>query len=264
MTATMLMRGARDIAREAADWVRVERPVGRVDVQSTKSSPTDVVTALDEGCEALIRRRLAEWRPEDGFIGEEGADVPSASGIEWIVDPIDGTVNFVYGLPAYAISIAARLGADIIVGYVHNIATGEEFGAIKGEGAWLWQGEERIALTGPPPVPLAEMLVATGFNYVAEMRAQQGAAVARLLPHIRDIRRIGSAALDLAALAAGRLDGYVEQGLKPWDLAAGGLLVTEAGLELAGLAGQADERLTMAARPDVAREYFDLVRHCGF
>lgn len=264
MTSAMLLDGARRIGQAAADWVRQHRPSGRVDVHATKTSPTDVVTALDHGCEELIRAELAVWRPHDGFIGEEGEDVAGSSGIDWIVDPIDGTVNFVYGLPAYAVSIAARLGDAVIVGYVQNVATGEEFGAIRTEGAWRWSLGERIRMHGPPLVPVAQMLVATGFNYRSEMREAQGAAVARLLPHIRDIRRSGSAALDLAALADGRLDGYVEQGLKPWDLAAGGLLVTEAGLRLGGLSGPADERLAVASRPEAWEEYFSLVQHCGF
>ncbi len=257
---------AREVGLEAADLVRRRRPAGRVEVAATKSSPTDAVTEIDRAAEQLIRERLLGVRPEDGFIGEEGEDVRGTSGVEWIVDPIDGTVNFVYGIPVYAVSIAARVGIaerEASIGYVVNIATGAEYGALAGGGAWRWRDEEREPLHGPPPVPLAQALIGTGFSYDSRTREQQAAAIARLLPRVRDIRRSGSAALDLVAVAAGELDAYVEQGLKPWDLAAGGLIAREAGLVVSGLDEPAGERLTMAARPDIWTEYSGLVRACG-
>ena len=171
--------------------MRRSRPTGRVDVAATKSSPTDDVTEIDRACEELIRTRILTSRPDDGFVGEEGHDVPGTSGVEWIVDPIDGTVNFVYGIPAYAVSIAAAVEATVVAGYVVNVASGEEWAAVRGEGAWRLDGDERHRLVAPDPPALAHLLVGTGFHYVPEIRATQAAAVARLLPQVRDIRRIG-------------------------------------------------------------------------
>lgn len=259
-----LLALAREVGREAADFVQRSRPAGRVDVAATKSSPTDDVTEIDHASEELIRSRILTSRPDDGFVGEEGHDVPGTSGVEWIVDPIDGTVNFVYGIPAYAVSIAAAMDGTVVAGYVVNVVSGEEWAAVRGEGAWQLDGDRRRRLIAPDPPVLAHALVGTGFHYVPEIRAKQAAAVARLLPQVRDIRRTGSAALNLCELAAGRLDVFVEQGLKPWDLAAGGLVATEAGLVVSGLDGEPDERLVMAAHPAIAEEYFGLVRACEF
>ncbi|MET0819925.1 MAG: inositol monophosphatase family protein [Aeromicrobium sp.] len=264
MSDADLLELAREVGREAAAYVRSARPAGRVDVASTKSSATDVVTEIDEASERLIRERIFAARPGDGFVGEEGDDVVGSTGVDWVVDPIDGTVNFVYGIPAYAVSIAARRDGQVVAGYVVNIASGAEWGAVAGEGSWRYEHDGRRMLTAPAVATLAHALVATGFNYVPEVRAKQAAAMAAFIPQVRDIRRIGSAALDLCALAEGQLDAYVEQGLKPWDLAAGGLVAAEAGIVLSGLAGPPDERLVMAAHPSVAAEYFDLVRACGF
>lgn len=255
---------ARRTGREAAAFVRDSRPPGRVDVAATKSSPTDVVTQIDRSCEELIRRLLIGARPQDGFVGEEGQDVPTQSGVVWVVDPIDGTVNFVYGIACYAVSIAAQVDGESIVGHVINIPSGQEWGAIRGQGAWAFEGEERRRLFATASVSLSHALVATGFNYVPQVRSKQAAAMARFLPMIRDIRRTGSAALDLCALAEGHVDAYVEEGLKAWDLAAGGLIATEAGLVVGGLEGPPDERMVIAAHPAVAEEYLRAVRACGF
>ena len=253
-----------EVGREASEFVRLSRQVGRVDVAATKSSSTDAVTEIDRASEELIRRRILERRPDDGFVGEEGHDVRGSSGVEWVVDPIDGTVNFVYGIPCYAVSIAASVDGTVAAGYVINIASGEEWEAVRGSGAWLLDGDRQFPLVAPDPPQLALALVGTGFHYQQEVRARQGAAVARLLPQVRDIRRTGSAALNLCELAGGRLDAFVEQGLQPWDRAAAGLVATESGLVLAGLDGEPDERLVMAAHPAVAEEYFGVFRACGF
>ncbi|MCW2824804.1 MAG: inositol monophosphatase [Aeromicrobium sp.] len=255
---------ARAVGLEAAAFVRSARPAGRVDVSSTKSSPTDVVTEIDEACERLVRERILGARPGDGFVGEEGDDVVGTSGVDWVVDPIDGTVNFVYGIPTYAVSIAARRDGEVVAGYVVNIASGAEWGAVAGEGSWRYDGDDRRVLAAPRFDNVAHALVATGFNYVPAIRAKQAAAMATFLPQVRDIRRIGSAALDLCALAEGQYDAYLEEGLKSWDLAAGGLIAREAGLVLSGLDGEPDERLVMAVHPAAAKEYFALVRACGF
>ncbi len=260
----VLLDLARRTALTAAAFVAGRRPDGRVEVAATKSSPTDVVTEVDRASEELIRGLLLAERPGDGFVGEEGDDLVGASGVDWIVDPIDGTVNFVYGIPAYAVSIAAAVDGVVVAGFVVNVATGEQWGAARGHGAWRWVDDEARRLVAPEPTGLHLMLVGTGFSYSRETRAAQAAAVAALLPHVRDVRRIGSAALDLCSLADGRLDAYVEQGLHPWDLAAGGLVAREAGIELRGLDGPPDVRLVMGAHPAVAQEYFDLVATCGF
>lgn len=259
-----LLALARDVGLEAAAFVARSRPTGRVGVAATKSSPTDAVTEIDRASEDLIRRRILARRPDDGIVGEEGDDRRGTSGVDWVVDPIDGTVNFVYGIPYYAVSIAAAIDGVIEAGYVVNVASGEEWAAVRGAGSWLHAGGDRIRLTAPEPPVLEQALVGTGFHYVPEIRAKQAAAVARLLPQVRDIRRTGSAALNLCELAAGRLDAFVEQGLKRWDRAAAGLVATEAGCVVTGLDGEADERLVMAAHPALAKEYFALVRACEF
>ena len=255
---------ARSVGLEAAAFVQDSRPTGRVDVAATKSSPTDVVTEIDRATEDLIRSRILAARPDDGFVGEEGEDLIGASGVDWVVDPIDGTVNFVYGIGAYAVSIAARVDGEVVAGYVVSVPTGESYGAVRGEGSWRYDGEERIVLAAPRPHSVAHALVATGFNYQPDIRAKQAAAMALFIPQVRDIRRIGSAALDLCGLADGKYDAYVEEGLHPWDLAAGGLVAAEAGLVLAGLDGPPDLRMVMAAHPSIAEEYFALIRACGF
>jgi myo-inositol-1(or 4)-monophosphatase len=254
---------ARRVGTDAAENVVRLRPAGRVDVADTKSSATDAVTAIDRASEDFIRARLLDARPDDTIVGEEGEDHAGTSEVSWLVDPIDGTVNFIYGIPAYAVSLAASVGDEVVAGYVVNVVSGESWGAYRGGGSG--QAPSDIPSQGG----LAHALVATGFNYVPDVRAKQGLAVARLLPRVRDIRRFGSAALDLCNLASGRVDAYVEQGLKPWDLAAGVLIAREAGMVVAGFdpdgsVGEPGERLVMAAHPSIAEEFFDLVVACGF
>ena len=197
-----LLTIARRVGLEAAELVRQRRPEGRVPVADVKSSATDPVTEIDRASEELIRRLIAGARPDDGFLGEEGDTVVGTSGIEWVVDPIDGTVNFMYGIPAYAVSIAAREGDQVVAGFVVNVAYGRAWGATHGGGAYRLEGEPRRFVTPAPP-PLSHLLVATGFGYDPQVRAAQGASMAQLLPQVRDIRRIGAAALDLCALAEG-------------------------------------------------------------
>lgn len=253
----------------AAELITELRPPGRVDVASTKSSPTDAVTEIDQASERFIRDALSAERPEDGIIGEEGDDLAGTSGVHWLVDPIDGTVNFVYGIPQYAVSLAAVADGETLAGFVINVVSGERWGAARGVGAWRSFGAERTQLFAVETPSLEHALVATGFNYVPEVRTRQARAVAELMPHVRDIRRFGSAALDLCALASGRFDAYVEQGLQPWDLAAGVLICREAGVAVSGLdqqgaIGEPSERLVMAAPKALAEEFFALVIACGF
>lgn len=275
-----LLTLAVDTARAAAELIRRQRPAGRVKASSTKSSATDAVTVVDVASERLIRARLASARPGDGFLGEESGVVDSTTGITWVVDPIDGTTNFVYGLPAYAVSIAAVRadvlgdqpetgsgGGTVVAGVVLDVVGGEEFTAVRGGGARLRRGpdDELEPLAAVDPGPIEQALVATGFGYDPQRRAAQGAAVAALLPRVRDVRRVGAASLDLCWLAAGRVDAYVEQGLKPWDLAAGGLVAREAGAVVTGLAGEpAGERLVLACAPGLYAAFSRLVLDCGF
>lgn len=262
--AQALLALARRASDVAVELIRQRRPPGRVPVQRTKSSPTDVVTAIDQASERAIRAVLLAERPHDGFVGEEDDSVVGTSGLEWVVDPIDGTVNFVYGIPAYAVSIAARTTTGSIVGLVTNVASGVQWSAIAGQGAWRRDSVDEIRLTVPPPPEISEMLVGTGFGYRRTRREHQAIAVGHLLPQIRDIRRIGAASLDLCAVADGGLDAYVEQGLSPWDYAAGALIAVEAGAVVQGLYGQPDERLVIASHPAAAREFLELVVACGF
>ncbi|MGY1755120.1 inositol monophosphatase family protein [Blastococcus sp. SYSU D01042] len=256
-----LLALAVDTAREAADLVRRGRATAADDV-AVKSSSVDVVTAVDTASEHLIVGRLLGARADDGVLGEEGAERAGTSGVRWVVDPIDGTVNFLYDLPAYAVSIAAVVDGVVRAGVVLNVATGELFTALAGGGAHLSTpaAAQPVRLTGSPATSLEQSLVATGFGYRVEQRRAQGAVVAELLPRVRDIRRHGSAALELCAAAAGRVDAYYEADLKPWDHAAGALVAAEAGMVLAGLPGRPfGEPLVVAAAPGIAAELVDLL-----
>lgn len=252
--ADSLLELAVSIAREAGAMLLAKRPA-RPEVLATKSSPTDVVTELDRAAEELIRARLRHARPYDAILGEEGGETPGR-GVRWVVDPIDGTVNFLYGLPAWAVSIAAEVDGEVVAGVVHNVPLGELYTAVKGGGAWL--GGERLRCnTG---VPLAQALVATGFGYAAERRRIQAEVVAQVLPKVRDIRRGGSCALDLCSVAAGRVDAYYERGTNYWDWAAAGLIATEAGARFAGLHGKpAGSDFTLCAAPGLFEELHDLL-----
>ena len=227
-----------------------------------KSSPVDVVTAVDTACEELIVGRLLAARPDDGVLGEEGSSREGTSGVRWVVDPIDGTVNFLYDFPAYAVSIAAEVDGQVQAGVVVNVATAEVFTATAGGGARLTgpSRPEPELLHGSRPASLEQTLVATGFGYRVEQRRAQGAVVAELLPRVRDIRRAGSAALDLCSAAAGRVDAYYELHLNPWDFAAGALIAAEAGLVVTGLPGRPfAEPMAIAAAPSIAGEFVGLV-----
>ncbi|MGH3400832.1 MAG: inositol monophosphatase family protein [Streptosporangiaceae bacterium] len=235
---------------------------GQVAVMQTKSSPTDVVTEMDTAAEALIRRRILAARPGDAILGEEGGQVGSGAEVRWVVDPLDGTVNYLYGLSDWAVSIAAEVNGQVVAGAVSVPVHRSLFSATAGGGAWLRSGwredPERLACT--TGVTLAKALVGTGFGYAAGRRVVQGQVVAAVLPHIRDIRRAGAAAVDLCSLAAGRLDAFYERGLHEWDFAAGGLIAREAGAVVAGLHGRPpSESMTVAAGPGLFGELHDLL-----
>jgi myo-inositol-1(or 4)-monophosphatase len=233
-----------------------------------KSTATDLVTGVDRAAERWLVEQISRDRPGDAVLGEEGGDRPGTSGVRWVIDPIDGTVNFVLGLPQYAVSVAAQVDGTVLAGAVCNPASGELFHAVRGAGAYLTKldarGRAAVRLTGPRDVGLARAVVGTGFAYDAARRARQADIVARLLPRVADIRRLGAAALDLCAVASARLDGYFEAGLNPWDYAAGALIAAEAGCVLTGLRGAPpSERMTAVAGAGLAPELFDVLEELG-
>ena len=249
-----LLTTARTIALRAGELARLRRSEG-VAVAASKSSPVDIVTEADRETEALIRGLLADERPGDGFFGEESGAERGSTGLTWIVDPIDGTVNFLYGIPHYAVSIAVVEGEPdpqtwtALAGCVVNPASGEVYTATAGGGARLGETPIRVA----DAVPLSQALVATGFAYDATRRGEQGRLVADLLPLVRDIRRLGTASLDLCFVASGRTNAYFERTLSPWDHAAGALIAREAGATVKGLGdAQPSRDLILAGHPDVA------------
>lgn len=250
---------ALEVAREAADLVRERRAAG-VTVAATKTSAVDVVTEADRASEELIRARLLTARPDDAFLGEEGGGAAGASGVRWIVDPIDGTVNFLYGLPQYAVSVAAELDGRVVAGVVINVATRTEYVAWSGGGAF----RDGVQLSVRGPAPLAERLVLTGFNYEAAVREVQAGALTRLLPRVRDIRRMGSCALDLCAVAEGAADAYVEEGVAIWDHAAGALVAQEAGATCEVTTGRAGKEAVLCAPSEGFAEFRSLVLESGF
>ncbi|TQK51380.1 myo-inositol-1(or 4)-monophosphatase [Streptomyces sp. SLBN-118] len=238
---------ALEAARRAGELLRDGRPAD-LGVAATKSSPIDVVTEMDIAAEKLITGFLAERRPDDGFLGEEGASTTGTSGVRWVIDPLDGTVNYLYGLPTWAVSIAAERDGERVVGVVEAPMRRETYRAVLGGGAYA--GDKPLRCRPAPP--LDQALVSTGFNYVAAVRSHQADVAQRLIPRLRDIRRSGSAAVDLCDVAAGRLDGFYERGLNPWDLAAGDLIAREAGALTGGRpGGPPDGDLAVAASPGV-------------
>lgn len=254
-----LLALAREVAREAGDLARRLHGEG-VEVARTKSSPVDVVTEADQEVEALIRERLHAARPDDALVGEEGEDDPGSSGLRWIVDPIDGTVNFLYGLPHWAVSIAVADQAEVLAGVVHSPGLDAEYAAARGAGAW---GND-VRLHCGEPTDLRTALVATGFGYDARLRAHQGEAVARMLPQVRDARRLGSCALDICAVAAQAADAYVEEGAHIWDHAAASLVAREAGARFELWPTDRGNDLIVCAPPTLWPAFAVLVEECGF
>ncbi|MEV5511286.1 inositol monophosphatase family protein [Streptomyces orinoci] len=240
---TELLAVALEAATLAGDLLRDGRPAD-LSVAATKTSPIDVVTEMDLAAEKLITTFLAERRPQDGLLGEEGASTVGSSGVRWVIDPIDGTVNYLYDLPSWAVSIAAEADGETLVGVVAAPMRGETYHAVLGAGAYCGERALRVR----PAPSLGQALIGTGFGYLTERRAAQAEVLRSLLPEVRDIRRGGSAAIDLCDVACGRLDGYYERGLNPWDFAAGALIAREAGALTGGRPGAAASgELTVAA-----------------
>ncbi len=221
---------------------------------TTKSGPTDVVTVMDKSAEKVILAGLAEARPDDAIVSEESAETAGSSGVRWLIDPLDGTVNYLYGIPRYAVSIAVEIAEQAACGVVLDVVLGQEYTAIRGAGAY----RDGVRLACSTQTDPAQTLLATGFAYDVDRRTAQARTIASVLPAVRDIRRFGSAALDLCDVASGRVDAYYEAGMHPWDWAAGALIAREAGARVDGLSGRPPgNHTTLAANPVL----FDVLHH---
>ena len=243
-TADLLDLAVR-LARQAGDLLVEGRSRRPADV-STKTSDTDMVSEVDRASERLIVDGLRDARPGDGILAEEGTDDTSTTGVTWVVDPLDGTTNYLYGFPAFAVSVAAQVDGVSQVGVVVDPSHGETFTAVRGRGARC----NGRPLRCTPQSELGTALVGTGFSYSPERRARQAEVLLRVLPSVRDIRRAGAASVDLCWVACGRLDGFYERGLQPWDIAAGTLVAEEAGASTGSLGDDpASGELTIAASP---------------
>ena len=229
------------------------------DTVQTKSNPTDPVTIVDTETEALVRRQLADLRPHDRILGEEeGGAATDLAGVRWVVDPIDGTVNFVYGIPAYAVSVAAQIDGHSVAAAVVDVPNAVTYSAAAGHGATRTDANGVVTdLRCNSVASVSLALVATGFGYGASRRERQGELIAQLLPRVRDIRRVGSAALDLCMVASGLVDAHFEHGLGPWDWAGGALVAAEAGAVVrvpsAATSSDAGE-VVVACAPGIADE----------
>ena len=221
---------------------------------SSKSTPTDLVSEADLASERAIEALLAERRPQDGFVGEEGGSEQGTSGLDWVVDPLDGTVNFLFGIPQWCVSVAVKDGAGTVAGAVYDPNRDELFTATRDGGARLSGPEGVVELRGSEREDLATAMVATGLAYDARVRAAQAKVLARAIPEVRDIRRFGSAALDLAWTAAGRFDAYFERTVKPWDIAAGALICERARLRVLDLPEHEDLPYGILAAPEAIAE----------
>jgi myo-inositol-1(or 4)-monophosphatase len=271
-TDPVLLRSvAERLATEAADFVRRRRtevfgdsgPDAGAAVRA-KSTPTDPVTVVDTETERLLRVRLAELRPGEHILGEEeGGSTGGREGLTWVLDPIDGTVNFVYGIETYAVSVGVQRDGASLAGAVANVPTGDVYSAALDHGARVQRAGVTTPLRVGAAVELSMSLVGTGFSYAPEQRIRQAEILTRLLPVVRDVRRMGSCALDLCMVAAGRLDAYYEDGVHVWDWAAGALIAAEAGASLRLPPADGGAGLIVAAAPGIADALADALRHSG-
>lgn len=263
-----LLQIAATVARSAGELLLDGLRRARTSVR-TKSSRTDLVTEMDLASESLIATSLHRERPGDAILGEEGARREGTTGVRWIVDPLDGTTNYLYAWPAFAVSIAAEVDGVVTVGVVHDPSHQETFAAIRGRGAWLANIDGGTAESGTPlrldsPPMLGDALIGTGFNYDPALRVRQASVLTHVLPAVRDVRRAGAAALDLCWVAAGRLDGFFEAGLQPWDWAAGALVAGESGASVGDLqGGPPSGSMTLAAAPELAAHLRALLLDAG-
>ncbi|MDP6481160.1 MAG: inositol monophosphatase family protein [Acidimicrobiales bacterium] len=250
----LALRTARSVAPELA-----RRAGGSLNTK-TKSSTTDLVTDADLWSENRIAELLHDARPDDAIQCEEGTAVTGTTGVRWVVDPIDGTTNFVYGHPGFSVSIGAELDGEPAVGVIVDPLLGDEFAAALGHGAT----RNGTPITVSSTTVLSEALIATGFGYQPDRRRRQAEGLVDILPRVRDIRRMGGAALDLASVACGRVDAFFERGLAPWDIAAGVVIVSEAGGRVCDLSeGSPTGDLVVAAPEGILAELLSLLRSSG-
>ena len=240
------------VAAHAAGALLLQARDGDRSSVESKSSRTDMVTEMDRASEDLIARTILAARPGDAFLAEEGTSGAGTSGVRWVVDPLDGTTNYLYGFPAWAVSIAAEVDGETVAGVVHDPSHGETFAAVRGGGATC--NGRRLQVEGPDELSTA--LVGTGFSYDAATRGAQAAELAGIIPEVRDVRRAGAAALDLCWVALGRLDLYYERGLQPWDSAAGALVAREAGAVVVSL----EDGTIVAGPPRLHGAFVEVVR----
>jgi myo-inositol-1(or 4)-monophosphatase len=258
--ADELLEVAVEAATMAGELLLERARAGRELEVSSKSTPTDLVSEADLESERAIKELLAEQRPDDGFVGEEGGEQPGSSGLSWVVDPLDGTVNFLFGIPQWCVSVAVRDGEGTVAGAVYDPNRDELFSATRTGSSTLRGPEGVVELLGSKREDLATAMVATGLAYDARVRAAQAQVLARLVPRVRDIRRFGSAALDLAWTAAGRYDAYFERTVKQWDIAAGALICERAGLRVLELPVHEDLPWgILVAPPALAEPLLELV-----
>ncbi len=242
-----------DAAWQAARFLQDERPVDlRIESKSTAS---DLVSQMDKGAEEILISALLGERPTDGLLGEEGGERTGTSGVRWVVDPLDGTVNYLHHMPTWGVSVAAEQSGQSVIGVVVTPAFNEAYIGVRGVGAWVVTDQMATPIRVSACPRLAAAVVATGFGYSANRRAAQGRVVHELLPKVSDIRRIGAAVIDFCWLARGRLDAYYERGLNAWDIAAGALIAAEAGASVTGLRGEdVYGSMIIAATPAIAGE----------
>jgi len=262
--SALLLDELRELAISAASEAATLAAQGRRDgvvVAGTKSSATDIVTEMDRRVEALLVDRILTARPDDGMLGEEGASHVGSSGVRWVLDPIDGTVNYLYGIPGWAVSVAAEIDGVGVVGVVAAPSLGETYVAVRGRGARKHDQWGVHDLRVNDPVELTGSLVSTGYGYTQERRTGQARVTSALLPRVGDLRRLGACSLDLCFVAEGRFDAYYERGVHLWDYAAAGLVVTEAGGRFGGLDGAAPgEDLVIAAGPQLFVQLSEVLR----
>lgn len=252
-----LMSLARAVAQSAGALLRDERP--RELEVSAKSSPTDVVTQMDRAAEEHLIARILDARPDDGILGEEGGSRAGASSVRWIVDPLDGTTNYLYGIPLWSVSVGVEVDGEIVAGAVCAPELGTTYLARRGGGAWEESRRGLAPLRASLATDLSQALLSTGFGYDSEQRRRQAESLVSVAPRVRDVRRLGSAAIDLCWVAAGLTDAYVESRLNPWDVAAGALIAREAGAVVIGDEDPVHAPFVLASAPGIADELVSLL-----
>lgn len=248
---------ARRAAQSAGALLRDERPA-QLQV-SAKSSPTDVVTQMDRAAEEHLVSLLLGERPDDGLLGEEGGERAGSSGVRWIVDPLDGTTNYLYGIPLWSVSVGAEVSGEVVAGAVHAPELGLTYVAHRGGGAIEESRRGTRTLSASSTVDLAQALLSTGFGYDSEQRRRQAEALVAVAPRVRDVRRLGSAAIDLCWVGSGLTDAYLESRLHPWDVAAGALIAREAGAVVVGDDDPVHAPFVLASAPGIADALLGLV-----